>query len=166
MTNSAQWGRVGENQSPRQDLSFEHQFPPQGFLLLQSSASGHQCLPPSSPKPDFQIGGEDRCESLNGIKPSHPSCPIKQNVASLQAHVFVGPLSPGAALIVKSCKTNFSANIFCITVENFTIPLWLWDYWKVVPCRPHSHSKKVNFKSNVTHLQEVIKNVYGKGLGL
>ena len=40
-------------------------------------------------------------------------------------HVFVGPLSPGAALIVKSCDTNFSANIIGITVEIFTIPLWL-----------------------------------------
>ena len=39
-------------------------------------------------------------------------------------HVFVGPLSPGAALIVKSCDTNFSANIIFITVEIFTIPLW------------------------------------------
>ena len=34
------------------------------------------------------------------------------------------------------------------------------------PCRPPRHSKKVNFKSKVTHLQEVIKNFYGKGLGL
>ena len=56
-------------------------------------------------------------------------CYIKKSVA----HVFVGPLSPEAALIVKSCDTIFSANIFCITVEIFTIPLWLWNYWKVVP---------------------------------
>jgi len=48
-------------------------------------------------------------------------------------HVFVGPLSPGAALLVKSCDTNFSANIICITVKKFTISLWLWDYLKVVP---------------------------------
>ena len=34
------------------------------------------------------------------------------------------------------------------------------------PGRPPRHSKKVNLKSNVTHLQEVIKHVYGKGLGL
>ena len=49
------------------------------------------------------------------------------------AHVFVGPLSPGAALIVKSFDTNFSANIICITVKNFTISVWLWNYWKVFP---------------------------------
>ena len=47
------------------------------------------------------------------------------------AHVFVGPLSPGAALIVEYC--DFSANIICITVEIFTTTLWLWVYWKVVP---------------------------------
>ena len=47
--------------------------------------------------------------------------------------MLVGPLSPGAALIVKSCYTNFSANIICITVINLTIFLWLWNYWKVVP---------------------------------
>ena len=31
-----------------------------------------------------------------------------QEVLYLDPHVFVGPLSPGAALIVKSCDTNFS----------------------------------------------------------
>ena len=28
------------------------------------------------------------------------------------------------------------------------------------------HTKKVKLKDNVTHLQEVIKNLYGKGLGV
>ena len=40
-------------------------------------------------------------------------------------HVFVGPLSPGAALIVKSGDTNFSGNIICITLNIFTIYFWL-----------------------------------------
>ena len=34
-------------------------------------------------------------------------------------HVFVGPLSQGAALIVKYCYTNFSANIIYIKVKFF-----------------------------------------------
>ena len=49
------------------------------------------------------------------------------------SQVSAGQLRPGAALIVKSCDTNFSANNICITVKFFTISLWLWDYWKVVP---------------------------------
>ena len=32
-------------------------------------------------------------------------------------HVFAGPLSPGAALIVKSCDANYLANIDCITMS-------------------------------------------------
>ena len=111
-----------------------------------------------------------------GVKHVKKIIPFPCFCIYLRSHVLVGPLSPGAALIVKSCDTNFSANIICITVKNFIISLWLWDYLKVVPNlkseprgalqRPPRHSKKVNFKSNVTHLQEVIKNVYGKVLGL
>ena len=29
----------------------------------------------------------------------------------LRTHVFAGPMNPGAALIVKSCGTNISANV-------------------------------------------------------
>ena len=67
----------------------------------------------------------------------HPTSPgpasFNETYPHIKAHLIVGPLSPGAARIVKYCDTNFSANIICITVEIFTIPLWLWDCWKVVP---------------------------------
>ena len=33
------------------------------------------------------------------------------------AYVFAGPPSPGAALIVRSCDTNFSASVNCITIK-------------------------------------------------
>ena len=49
-----------------------------------------------------------------------------------KSHVFAGPLIPGAALIVKYCVTNISANANCITMKCSTIYLWLYDYWKVV----------------------------------
>ena len=52
---------------------------------------------------------------------------------NLSSHVFAGSLSPGAALIVKSCDTNFSANISRITRKFSTLSLWLQDFWKVVP---------------------------------
>ena len=40
-------------------------------------------------------------------------------VLIIPPHVFVGPLSPGEALILKSCVTNFSANIFLYHSEKF-----------------------------------------------
>ena len=48
------------------------------------------------------------------------------------SHVFVGPLSPGVVLIVKSCGTNISANVNCIRMKLSTISMWLQDYWKVI----------------------------------
>ena len=36
---------------------------------------------------------------------------VKYNCQGTQAHVFAGPKNPGAALIVKSCGTNISANV-------------------------------------------------------
>ena len=81
--------------------------------------------------------GKNERNILFGYR-NNPFCWRNLNILSLYfinplSHVFVGPLSPGAALIVKSCDTNFSENIICITVKNVTISLWLWDYWKVVP---------------------------------
>ena len=99
---------------------------------------------------------------------------IHMNLREFTSHVFVGPLSPGAALIVKSWDTKFLIKYYLYHSGNFYKTFmalgllesgpWLkfgalggpWD----APCRPSRHSKKVR------HLQEVIKNVYGKGLGL
>ena len=40
-----------------------------------------------------------------------------RDLSNISAHVVVGPLSPGVVLIVKSCGTNFSANVNCMTMK-------------------------------------------------
>ena len=46
-----------------------------------------------------------------------PKCVFHMDNHIDQAHVLVGPLSPGVVLIVKSCGTNILGNVNCITMK-------------------------------------------------
>ena len=69
------------------------------------------------------------------------------------ALTFAGPLSQGVVLIVKSCVTNISANVDCITMKFSTTSIGPQNYWKIVPnLQSDAHGAPIGPTSIVSRL--------------